>query len=76
VRLIRAAAVLGFVIGFALVLALPLALIDAMLQPGEPASFPTLTTKDVRLLAGIIGIGVLFALFSVALWLVADADAK
>ena len=70
--MIRAVALVGFVLGFALVLAAPLAIIDAMLQSGPVAELPTLTSSELRLAGGIMIIGLLLSLFSAVVWLASE----
>lgn len=67
--MIRAVALVGFVVGFALVLAAPLAVLETMLQSDPVTQVPTLTSRELRLAGGIMGIGLLLALFSAVVWL-------
>lgn len=70
--MIRGFAVLGFVVGFAVVLAVPLAIIDAALRNPPVSALPEFTQADVRLAAGVMGLGLLLSGFSVVLWMVAE----
>lgn len=67
--MIRALALVGFVLGFALLLAAPFAIIDVMFQSESLTQVPDLTEQELRLAGGIMGIGLLLSFFSAVVWL-------